>query len=239
MTKYNLSIDTSGRTGSVALSNGARLAAEYYFSDQMRHAAELIPAITKLTDGFCTPSELESVFVTTGPGSFTGLRIGLSCAKMMALASGVKLVALSSLDCTMQNALPLAGELGFEQICVVTDAKRGQFFAAIYRIDGSEIQKTTEDSLLGADAIMEIVRKSALKTAFLGEGLKFYSEKFASEMSVMLPEELWGVKAAAVAELGEKKRVAGEFESAETILPSYLRLSDAEENAAGRSAKNS
>ncbi|MGE4286783.1 MAG: tRNA (adenosine(37)-N6)-threonylcarbamoyltransferase complex dimerization subunit type 1 TsaB [Phycisphaerae bacterium] len=236
MKKYNLSIDTSGRVGSVALSDGTRLVAEQYFTDQMRHAAELIPAIIELTDGFCRPAELDCVFVTTGPGSFTGLRIGLSCAKMMALASDVKLVALSSLDCTMQNALALADELGFEQICVVTDAKRGQFFVSIYRVEGSEAVKTTEDCLLGADAIMDIVKKSALKTAFLGEGLKFYSEKFASELSVMLPEELWGVKAANVAKLGEKKRAAGEFESAETILPSYLRLSDAEENAARRAA---
>ena len=126
----------------------------------MRHTAELLPTINDmLENNRLKASDIGYIFVTKGPGSFTGLRIGLTFAKMMALAGGVKIATVSSLDCAMMNAAKIPGKSqNFEQICVVTDAKRGQFFSAIYAKDGETWKKTMSDSLIKPPDIMEKIK---------------------------------------------------------------------------------
>ena len=103
-----LAIETSGRLGSVALAQGDKLLAESHFSGPMRHSAEIFPAITELLSKFSKkPDQIEQVYISAGPGSFTGLRIAVTFAKTLALANNSKIVAVDTLDCITANVSPI------------------------------------------------------------------------------------------------------------------------------------
>jgi tRNA threonylcarbamoyl adenosine modification protein YeaZ len=141
-----LAIETSGRLGSVALAAGDKLLAEARFSGPMRHSAEIFPAITDLLSRFSKkPGQIEHVYISVGPGSFTGLRIAVTFAKTLALANNSKIVAVDTLDCIAANVIDFAPPSPLPQLntqhstlntddrlAVILDAKRGQFFIAVY-----------------------------------------------------------------------------------------------------------
>jgi tRNA threonylcarbamoyl adenosine modification protein YeaZ len=153
-----LAVETSGRLGSVALAQGDKLLSEARFSGPMRHSAEIFPAITGLLNKIDKkPNQIEHIYISAGPGSFTGLRIAVTLAKTMALANNSKIAAVDTLDVIAANAATDNTELfshrghrehrekinecraGLappimlaERLAVVLDAKRGQFFIAVY-----------------------------------------------------------------------------------------------------------
>src|SRR5678809_1065254 len=120
-----IAIETSGRIGSVAVVVDDQILAEAQFPHGLQHAAHLIPLIDRLTraEGW-TPRDIEHLYVSIGPGSFTGLRIGVTLAKTMALATGVKLVAVPSVRVLVENAPADA-----RHVIIVLDAKREQIFS--------------------------------------------------------------------------------------------------------------
>ena len=102
-----LALETSGRTGSVAIGTISQMLNEIEFSGQMRHSAELFPAIDTLLKGADkNPQDITEIYISAGPGSFTGLRIAVSFAKTMNLATGAKIVALDTLDVIAANVIP-------------------------------------------------------------------------------------------------------------------------------------
>src|SRR4051812_29443518 len=115
-----LAVDTSGRIGSVAVVDNGHVLAEERFAHGLQHAAMILPIIDSLTraQGWA-PRDVEELYVSAGPGSFTGLRIGITLAKTMALATGVKLVAVPSVRVLAENAPP-----GATDLIIVLDAKR-------------------------------------------------------------------------------------------------------------------
>lgn len=138
-----LAVETSSRTGSVAIALGSELLGESLFSSPLRHSAEVLPAIRELLDRFgYKPAQIEHVYISSGPGSFTGLRIGVTLAKTMYLANAARIVAVDTLDVVATNVIDLAGccctvnhglpTTGCNRIAAVLDAKRGQFFIAVY-----------------------------------------------------------------------------------------------------------
>src|SRR5882672_8375811 len=128
-----LAIETSGRIGSVALIDEVGAIEEREFPHGLQHAAGLIPLIDELcAKRGWTPGDLREVYVSAGPGSFTGLRIGITLAKTLAFATGARLVAVP----TMRGLVENASSEGLQAI-VVLDAKREQVFAARFeRVDG-------------------------------------------------------------------------------------------------------
>ena len=105
MAEVILCIDTSGRAGSAAICTGRKILGEKFFSGQMKHAAELLPSIQNiLEEGNISVNEITHLAVTQCPGSYTGLRIGITAAKMIALAGRAKLIGLSSMDATRETA---------------------------------------------------------------------------------------------------------------------------------------
>ena len=100
-----LAIETSGRTGSVAIALGEQMLSEAHFSGPMRHSAEIFPAVHKLLERFSRkPKEIEHIYISVGPGSFTGLRIAVALAKTMHLANAAKIIAVDTLDVIAANA---------------------------------------------------------------------------------------------------------------------------------------
>jgi tRNA threonylcarbamoyladenosine biosynthesis protein TsaB len=138
-----LAVETSGRLGSVVLAQGGRLLGERQFSEPLRHSAEVFPAIVGLLEQFAKkPVDIEQVYVSIGPGSFTGLRIAVTIAKTMALANQARIIAVDTLDVIAANVIALTGILKqsairnpqseINRLAVILDAKRGQFFIAVY-----------------------------------------------------------------------------------------------------------
>ena len=248
-----LAVETSSRTGSVALARGHVLCEETRFSAPMQHSAEIFPALAGLLERHgLRPSDAEQLHLAIGPGSFTGLRIAVTVAKAMHLAAGTRLVAVDSLDVLAANADESVAEVTPEtpdnvdceapdRIATVFDAKRGQFYTAIYertnerpattddgyRVPapgGARWRKTAPDRLMTAMEILEVATTTgAGRFAILGDGLLYHRDKFLTGGIRILPESYWGPRAGNVHRLGYQKALAGRFEDPSVLTPFYLR----------------
>ena len=227
-----LAVETSGRLGSVALAQGNKLLSESHFSGPMRHSAEIFPAITDLLSKFSKkPEQIEHVYISIGPGSFTGLRIAVTLAKTLALANNSKIVAVDTLDCIAANVTPQDDKS--EQLGVILDAKRGQFFIAVYEKTQDLIwNKILPDCLMTAGEFLDKFTDKPTcgersRTIMLtGEGLVFYKDKFAHKSVRVLDEKFWNPSAANVHKLGWRKAQNDEFADPLTLIPNYIRGPD-------------
>jgi tRNA threonylcarbamoyladenosine biosynthesis protein TsaB len=232
-----LAVETSGRMGSVAIAQGPTLLAEKQFSAPLRHSAEIFPAIVGLLKQFGKkPADIEQVYISAGPGSFTGLRIAVTIAKTMALANGAKIAAVDTLDCIAANVINLTAEHAEnaeselkpnERLATILDAKRGQFFSAVYDKTQTGWEKIFPDSLLTADEFLDRFAGCGKPIALIGEGLVYYKDKFNDPAVRILDEKLWNPSAANVHRLGWQKANLGGFADPLALAPNYLRGPDA------------
>jgi len=219
-----LALETSGRTGSVALIDGDRLLAEDHFPHGLKHAAELIPMLDRLVraQGW-TPRDIEHLYVSTGPGSFTGLRIGITLAKTYAFATGAKIVAVPSLEVLVRNAPP-----GWQNALLILDAKRGQIFTARYAREAGQFVEREPAHL---DTLANMLARSPRPLHLIGEGIPYHQQFIpANDSGILLtPPESWRARASVVAELGRQRARRNEFTDPQTLAPLYIRLPEAEE----------
>ncbi|MFH1369935.1 MAG: tRNA (adenosine(37)-N6)-threonylcarbamoyltransferase complex dimerization subunit type 1 TsaB [Planctomycetota bacterium] len=230
-----LAAETSGRMGSVAIAQGPTLLAEKQFTAPLRHSAEIFPAIVGLLKQFGKkPVDIEQVYISVGPGSFTGLRIAVTLAKTTALANRAKIIAVDTLDCIAANVISFATEdteeknelKKNERIAVILDAKRGQFFIAVYeKTSDAGWKKILPDCLLTADEFLN--RFADKPIALIGEGLVFYKDRFTNPNVRILDEKFWNPSAANVHKLGWQKANLSDFADPLTLTPNYLRGPDA------------
>lgn len=229
-----LAVETSGRMGSVAIATGGKMLAEIHLSGPMRHSSEVFPAIAGLLNRFSRkPREIEQIYISVGPGSFTGLRIAVSIAKTMHLANNVKIAAVDTLDVIAVNAddYRRQGKANVEQIAVVLDAKRGQFYIAAYQYTGNEQptakdgiwEKIFPDSLMTPSQFLEQFADEVKPIWLLGEGLVYYADIFKAEGIYFLDESCWTPRAEKVHMLGWKMACAGQFVDPLMLQPKYLR----------------
>ena len=128
-----LTLETSSRVGSVALALGPQLLGQSTFTGPMRHSAEVFPAIEQLMARFHRkPAQIEHIYLSIGPGSFTGLRIAVTIAKAMHLANSTKIVAVETLDVIAANMPATDADSPINRIAAILDAKRNQFYIAVY-----------------------------------------------------------------------------------------------------------
>jgi tRNA threonylcarbamoyladenosine biosynthesis protein TsaB len=225
-----LAIETSSRAGSVVLATGPTVVGEHVLRADQRHAAELMPAIERLTRAAgWAPGDIGHLYLSIGPGSFTGLRIAVALARSLAHALGTKIVAVPSLDVIAENAPP-----EFATVVPILDAKRGQVFTALYvRGAGGMLERQGEPRLMTlAEIAAEAVAAAPVEStvALLGEGLEYHQQAVpASGRFVQLPKELWTPQARTVHRLGWALAQAGGFADPATLLPTYIRLPEAEE----------
>jgi len=228
-----LAIETSGRTGSVGIALGEQMLSEARFSGPMRHSAEIFPAVQKLLVRFSRkPKEIEHIYISVGPGSFTGLRIAVALAKTMHLANAAKIIAVDTLDVIAANATDYIKEEKVKdvtKIATILDAKRGQFFIAAYKNEQGQWKKTMPDCLMTAGQFIENCGCKSQPMWLLGEGLVFYKDKFKADGIRFLNERYWTPRAEKVHSLGWQKALAGQFADPLTLQPSYLRKPDIRE----------
>lgn len=228
-----LAIETSGRMGSVVIAIGEQMLAETTFSGPMRHSSEVFPSICGLLSRFGRkPNDLDHIYISVGPGSFTGLRIAVIIAKTMHLSNGVKVIAVDTLDVIAANAEDYIGrkENELEQIAVVLDAKRGRFYIAAYRYTDGRQQtagdgfwkKIFPDSLMTASQFLDRFTGKKKLIWLLGEGLVYYADIFKAGGIHLLDKSCWTPRAEKVHMLGWKMACAGQFADPLTLQPKYL-----------------
>ncbi len=257
-----LAIETSSRIGSVAIAVGKKILAETTFSAPIRHSAEIFPAIGDMLDRFeRKPDNIEQIHISAGPGSFTGLRIAVTLAKTMHLANAAKIIAVDTLDVIAANAYDYIKEKKTtashsesscshlapgevegppakdspERFATILDAKRGQFFIAVYQCNTSNRQRTDSngnwkkifpDSLMTAPQFLKQFTRTEQPIWLLGDGLLYHRDKFKADTARFMDEKYWSPRASKVLLLGSEKALANKFEDPLTLTPNYLLRPD-------------
>jgi len=217
-----LAIETSGQVGSVALAEDYGVVRERSFTEGLRHGRDLMPSIRDLFDeAGWAQQEFDLVAVSIGPGSFTGLRVGVTCAKTLAFALDKPIVAVPSLDVLAENAPP-----DVEVVCPVLDARRDFVYAAVYRKGGSRRVPEADLMVNRPEKVCEIIPEKAL---VFGDGAERYRQVFERRNVIFGGAELAIPRAAVVAKLGRMLFERGERADAMTLVPLYMRRPEAEE----------
>jgi tRNA threonylcarbamoyladenosine biosynthesis protein TsaB len=220
-----IALETSGRIGSIAVGRGSSIAATETFSRPMGHAVELMPALDRLCKtNDIAPTDVGYVYVSAGPGSFTGLRIGVTVARSIALANGAKIVRVPTLDVVAQNALEMHEPP--DDLAVILDAKRRRVYAASFRRTGDVYQRTCEPAECDPLVFLSAMPRTA---AVIGEGVAYHQEA-VKESGLQSPgDEFARARAEAVFRLGAKEARTGVFEDPGDVIPIYIRRPEAEE----------
>jgi tRNA threonylcarbamoyladenosine biosynthesis protein TsaB len=231
-----LVLETSSRIGSVALAQGPSILDQANFTAPMRHSAEIFGAITELMNRFNRkPDQIADIYISIGPGSFTGLRIAVAIAKAMYLANALRIVTVDTLDVIAQNAPYHPPTQPAATIATILDAKRNQFYIAAYRqpeataSEAATWQRLIPDSLMTADEFLDQFADPANPIALLGDGLLYHKDKFQSEGTTVLDEKYWSPQAEKVHALACQLALAGKFDDPLKLTPTYIRRPEAEE----------
>jgi tRNA threonylcarbamoyladenosine biosynthesis protein TsaB len=212
-----LALETSTLAGGVALVDSERLIAEYLLDVSVTHSERLMGTVDRvLADARWTPRDLQGIAVSIGPGSFTGLRVGVSAAKGLALALGIPIAAVPTLD-AMAAAVPWAALA----VCPVVRARRDEVYASLYRHDADGLRREWE-YLAAAPA--EIAARLSEPTLVIGDGALAVDSPHVRRLPP--PHRL--PSPACVAVLGRERLRLGEGVGAAELTPLYLRPSQAE-----------
>jgi tRNA threonylcarbamoyladenosine biosynthesis protein TsaB len=219
-----LGVDTSTMTAGIGVVEENEILVEVKFSVKITYSEILLSCIDlALKNVGLKIDHMDGFAISIGPGSFTGLRIGLSTLKGLSFATGKPLVPVPSLDALAHLSL-------YCQYPVVTmlDAKKNQVYAATYETKNGELKRQSDYLVIDLE---DLVRGISQKTLFVGPGAKLYQEKlielledkaYFSQAEQSLPS------GATVAFLGRKKLILGQYEDIVNLEPMYLRKSEAE-----------
>jgi tRNA threonylcarbamoyladenosine biosynthesis protein TsaB len=220
-----LVIETSGRIGAAALADQAGVVAKQTLPGAMRHAGELMPAIDAMLRSQGWPADsISDVFISVGPGSFTGLRVGVTVGRTLAWSINARVVAVPTVDSLALNALET--DQSTPNLAVILDAKQARVFAAAF-----ELRDGTCSKLIDAHIVEpgEFLARCPRPLAVLGEGITHHRQAVDASGAIVLPEPLWWPRVEQVYLVGKRMADAGRFTPANDLLPLYLRRPEAEE----------
>jgi len=222
-------VNTSTKHFSVALMyEDGTIQAEYSISPGSKNFTGFMPAIHSLfTSSHIDVRDVKALIVAMGPGSFTGLRIGLSMAKGMAQGLQIGIIGVSSLE-AMASQLPYISS----PICAMIDSRKGEVFTALFRWGKDyEIVRIREDTCLKITDIPSIIDGTTL---FLGNDFQNHGHLIKKELgpqALLAPAHLWSLKASSVGGLGLKRFLANDFDDIQDLTPRYLRRPDIRSNS--------
>ena len=229
-----LSVDSSAIVASVALSDDGRLLAEYTLNNKNTHSETLLPMIESLLSFFSMSADDVDLFaVSTGPGSFTGVRIGTATVKGLAFAKGKPCVGVSTLEAIAYN-------LRFHKgiVCPVMNARRSQVYTAIFRSDGEKLERLTDDLAISISELDTMLAEYSEEIVLAGDGYDICEKGFATTSVRHVPERLRHQSAFSVAEAALAAYKSGKYCSDAELGVEYLRPSQAERERAEREAAN-
>jgi tRNA threonylcarbamoyladenosine biosynthesis protein TsaB len=220
-----LAIDTSTTSGSVALLEGTRLMAEWTLESAQTHNRRLLRTIDDLLrQAGWAIVEIDGFAVSTGPGSFTGIRIGLTTMKTLAWALGRQFAAIPTLDA-------LAAPFRFSRlpVCAMLDARKKEVYCALYRADGAG--RICREGPYRAIPPEQVAGLIEAPTIFCGDGWLLYRSEILEKVRDLAVEASASqhiVRAGAVGELAARKFADGCADDPVTTVPIYVRPSEAE-----------
>ena len=226
-----LAFESSAKAASTALVKDGKLISQYSQCSGLTHSRTLLPmGEDMLKNAELKLSDVDLIAVAQGPGSFTGIRIGVSMVKGLAWAGDKACVGVSTLEALAWHGVALGG-----YVCPVMDARRNQVYNAIFRIEDGKPVRVTEDRPIALEELADEIRALNAPMFLVGDGAELtykYLTQAGIECSIA-PENLrwqsaWGVAMAA------QDKTPG---TADDLLPVYLRLSQAERERAERLAK--
>lgn len=222
-----IAIETSTRRGSIALLRGERVLAEHPLDVDRAHTAALLPTLhAALHAQRATPRDVRLVCFARGPGSFTGLRVASTVARLLRASLGVEVAAVSTLDAIAQNALRAATPPA--RVAVIYEGRAGRALARCYALDAATpaYRELDDESTVDVAAWLASLPRPL---AAIGPGVAAHHESCRRAGVDFLPAELAAPGAAAVGLLGMRAALSGRFTPVEQIVPTYSRPPECEE----------
>lgn len=220
-----LGVDTSTPIGSVALIDGDNVVAEHTLNIVHAHSSRLMPAIDSVLKwGDITVDDLDGCTVGIGPGSFTGIRIGVATIKSICYAVDKPIVGVSTLEAIAYN-LRWSNSI----ICPLLDARRSEIYGAIFE-GNTKWERLSKDLCLPIDAFLDRIKAdtpSGCTINFLGDGLGTYGNAVREGLGkrVHFADAIFNVpRGATIAHLGAQRLQHGESDSYWTLVPNYVRV---------------
>jgi len=215
-----LAVETSSRLGSVALWRDGHVLAERVLAQSLNHGALLFVELRSLhTEAGIEPAGIGLIAVSQGPGSYTGLRIGLAAARTAAYALGKPLLGVPSLDVLAENAPPDA-----PHVATLLDAKRGEVYACLYVRRCGRLERQTPYHVIRPE-LLELPAPCLV----LGDAAERYADALARPGVAVAGTALWRPQAGVLARLAAERYNAGERQELHAIEPIYLRRPEAED----------
>ena len=219
-----LALDSSATVATVALFDDGKLLAEYTLNNGNTHSETLLPMVESMlrTYGIST-DDIDLFASTSGPGSFTGVRIGTATVKGLAFGTDKPCAEVSTLEAIAEN-LSFAKGL----ICPVMNARRGQVYTALFRSDGESLTRLMPDSAISIEELDGILAEHGEAVSFAGDGYDITVKALTKTKANVTPERLRHQSAASVASVAYRMALKGDTVSDTALKVKYLRLSQAE-----------
>ncbi|MFV1952018.1 MAG: tRNA (adenosine(37)-N6)-threonylcarbamoyltransferase complex dimerization subunit type 1 TsaB [Nitrospinota bacterium] len=219
-----LGIDTSTLLGSVAVVDNGRLVYEDIDNTKTSYSKRLLLMIDNvLKRTVINMDRIDGYALAIGPGSFTGLRIGLSICKGFFAATGKPIIGVDTLY-ALANTLTYSSNI----ICPILNAKKGEVYSALYRYKDNHLNKLTDDMAINPERLCSMINEPAI---FVGDGIDVYRELLSERLgnaAIFTPKTKGYSNAASIAEIGLRKLERGDVPNAMTLQPKYIRRSEAE-----------
>lgn len=229
-----LGIDTSTKTGGLGLYDQTEgLVGEMNLALEQTHSERLIPMMEHLLQA-CGRAldEVDGFAVTVGPGSFTGVRIGVTTAKTLAQVTGKPIVGISTLEATAWNLFESSG-----WVLPIFDARNRRVYTARFQGNGYTLARLTEDQSCTVDELIqglqEMITEGLEKIYFVGDAVPLYQDLLTATFgvhAVLPPPSAWMPRGGVVAELGTRALLQGQSIDLFALTPNYLKPAEAEVN---------
>jgi tRNA threonylcarbamoyladenosine biosynthesis protein TsaB len=220
-----LGIDTSTSCGSVGLIEDQEVISEYLLNIPVTHSERLLGAIEfVLREARCRIEQIEGWVIALGPGSFTGLRIGVSTLKGLAFSTGKPVAGIPTLDVLASQIVPTS-----YLICPILDARKKEVYTAFYRYgEGGSLRRQSDYQAISPEYLVRQIKE---QTIFLGDGVKTYGDFLLNclpSFAILPSAPLHVSHGSMVAKLGMELLRKGEHLNLSAFSPLYVRPSEAE-----------
>ena len=222
-----LAIECSGLVAGIAVTEDDVLLGEYTMNYKKTHSQTILPMLDELAKMIeLDLNTIDAIAVSSGPGSFTGLRIGSATAKGLGLTLNKPIISVPTVDALAYNLWGIK-----EQICPLMDARRQQAYTGLYTFENGQFETMIPQCAVDISEIVEKINETQKSVVFLGDGVPVFAEYLSEHLTVpymFAPANCNRQSAASVAVLAKKLYEAGIIETASEHKPDYLRLSQAE-----------
>ena len=222
-----IAIDASGIAGSVAYMKDGQLVGEYYICHKLTHSETIMPMLEHLKDLIGIElDEVDAIAVTSGPGSFTGLRIGVATAKAMALALQVPVIGVPTLDVIAHNMVYTD-----KLICPIMDARRNQVYTSLYKWNKEVLERIADHNALDMGELLQNLNDREEDIIFIGDGIEVFKGQILDtlgERAKFAPSFLKMQRASTLGHIACEEYAKGNTVDADLFAPIYLRKSQAE-----------